>query len=67
MQFDKFTLKSQEAIQECQSSAERNGNQEIKPEHLLAVLLEQKDGVVIPVLQKMEVNVPALSDDAKNL
>ena len=34
MQFDKFTIKSQEAIQESQAIAERLGHQEIKPEHL---------------------------------
>ena len=67
MQFDKFTLKSQEAIQESQSLAERNGHQEIKPEHLLAALLEQKDGVIIPVLQKMEVTLPSLQTDANKL
>ena len=67
MQFDKFTIKSQEAIQESQNLAERNGQQEIKPEHLLAALLEQKDGVIIPVLQKMGVNLAALKGDAKQL
>jgi ATP-dependent Clp protease ATP-binding subunit ClpB len=67
MQFDKFTMKSQEAVQESQSIAEKNGHQEIKPEHLLAALLEQKDGVIIPVLQKMGVNLASLKDDAKHL
>jgi ATP-dependent Clp protease ATP-binding subunit ClpB len=67
MQFDKFTIKSQEAIQESQSIAERNGHQEIKPEHLLTALLQQKDGVIIPVLQKMGVNLALLKDDAKHL
>ena len=67
MQFDKFTIKSQEAIQESQTIAERLGHQEIKPEHLLSVLIEQKDGVIIPVLQKMEVNLPALKAEAERL
>jgi ATP-dependent Clp protease ATP-binding subunit ClpB len=67
MQFDKFTLKSQEAIQESQANAERNGHQEIKPEHLLAALLEQKDGVIIPVLQKMEINLSSLQAEAAKL
>ena len=67
MQFDKFTIKSQEAIQESQATAERHGHQEIKPEHLLETLLEQKDGVIIPVLQKMEVNLPALKAEAERL
>lgn len=67
MQFDKFTIKSQEAIQQSQTAAEQNGHQEIKPEHLLLSLLEQKDGVIIPVLQKMEVNLTSLQDEATRL
>jgi ATP-dependent Clp protease ATP-binding subunit ClpB len=67
MQFDKFTLKSQEAIQESQSMAERFGQQEIKPEHLLTALLEQQDGVIIPVLQKMGVDLASLKNEAKKL
>ena len=67
MQFDKFTIKSQETIQESQTTAERLGHQEIKPEHLLSALLEQKDGVIIPVLQKMEVNLIALKTDVNQL
>ena len=67
MQFDKFTIKSQEAIQESQTIAERLGHQEIKPEHLLSSLIEQKDGVIIPVLQKMEVNLSALKVEAERL
>ncbi len=67
MQFDKFTIKSQDAIQESQSLAERQGHQEIKPEHLLSVLLEQKDGVIMPVLQKMVVNLTTLNSEAEQL
>jgi ATP-dependent Clp protease ATP-binding subunit ClpB len=53
MQLDKFTLKSQEAIQAAQQLAQNNGNQELQPEHLLKAILEQPEGVVVPVLQKM--------------
>ena len=53
MQLDKFTLKSQEAIQTAQTLARNNGNQEIQPEHLLKAILEQPEGVVVPVLKKM--------------
>jgi ATP-dependent Clp protease ATP-binding subunit ClpB len=67
MQFDKFTIKSQEAIQESQAIAERLGHQEIKPEHLLSTLLEQKDGVIIPVLQKMGVNLDTLKAEVNSL
>ncbi len=53
MQFDKFTLKSQEAIQSAQQLAESSGNQEITPAHLTKAILEQPDGVVVPALQKI--------------
>ena len=50
MQPDKFTIKSQEAIQAAQRLAHERGNPEITPEHLLAVLLEQEGGIVPPLL-----------------
>ncbi len=53
MQFDKFTLKSQEAIQAAQQIAADRGNQEIAVAHLTKAILEQPDGVVVPALQKM--------------
>lgn len=53
MQLDKFTLKSQEAIQAAQGIAQNSHNQELQPEHLVKALLEQPGGVVVPVLQKM--------------
>ena len=56
MQFDKFTLKSQEAIQAAQQHARDNSQQEIRPAHLVKAILEQPDGVVVPVLKKMEID-----------
>ena len=53
MQFDKFTLKSQEAIQTAQQLAQKTSNQEIHPCHLAKAILEQPEGVVVPVLQKI--------------
>ncbi|WP_425801602.1 ATP-dependent chaperone ClpB [Desulfitobacterium sp. Sab5] len=59
MAFDtnRFTQKSQEAIINAQNTAERNGNSEVEPEHLLLALLEQKDGVVPQVLAKLNLAV----------
>lgn len=59
MAFDtnRFTQKSQEAIINAQNMAERNGNSEVEPEHLLLALLEQKDGVVPQVLTKLNLAV----------
>jgi ATP-dependent Clp protease ATP-binding subunit ClpB len=53
MQFDKLTIKSQEAIQAAQQLAQNNNNQEIRISHLIKAILEQPEGVVVPVLQKM--------------
>jgi ATP-dependent Clp protease ATP-binding subunit ClpB len=53
MQPDRFTIKSQEAMQAAQRLADERRNPQTTPEHLLAVLLEQEGGVVVPVLRKL--------------
>jgi ATP-dependent Clp protease ATP-binding subunit ClpB len=55
MNVDRFTIKSQEAIQAAQRLADDRRNPQVTPEHLLAVLLESDAGVVVPVLQKLGV------------
>ena len=67
MQQDKFTLKSQEALQNSQRIAEQNGQQEILAEHLLKVLLDQSEGVVVPILQKMGVSPAEIGTEADRL
>ena len=53
MQFDKFTLKAQEAIQTAQNHATQLGHQEIQTAHLAIALSSLADGVIVPTLQKM--------------
>ena len=60
IKWDKLTVKSQEAIQGAASHAAENGNPEVLPLHLMAALLEDKEGVVIPVLEKVGVGVQQL-------
>ena len=60
MQPDKFTIKSQEALQAAQQLADERRNPQTMPEHLLAVLLEQDGGVVAPVLRKLGVDPGAV-------
>jgi ATP-dependent Clp protease ATP-binding subunit ClpB len=60
MQPDKFTIKSQEAVQAAQRLADERRNPQITPEHLLAVMLEQDSGVVVPVLRKLGVDPAAV-------
>ncbi|GIW94181.1 MAG: chaperone protein ClpB [Pirellulaceae bacterium] len=54
--FDKLTAKAQESIQTAQSLAQERGHPEIDPVHLLAGLLEDTQGIVGPLLQKMGVD-----------
>src|ERR1019366_1495925 len=58
--WEKLTVKSQEAIQAAASSATENGNPEVLPMHLLAALLEDREGVVLPVLEGAGVRVQEL-------
>ncbi|MDX6649583.1 MAG: ATP-dependent Clp protease ATP-binding subunit ClpB, partial [Solirubrobacteraceae bacterium] len=60
MQADRFTIKSQEAIQAAQRLAEGRRNPQLTPEHLLAVLLERDAGVVVPVLEKLGADSAAI-------
>jgi ATP-dependent Clp protease ATP-binding subunit ClpB len=56
MQPDRFTIKSQEALQAAQRLADERHNPQTTPEHLLAVLLEQQEGIVPAVLRKLGVD-----------
>ena len=61
---NRFTQKSFEAISAAQSAAERSGNSDVQPEHLLYTLLDQADGVVPQVLAKLNLPVGALKQQA---
>src|SRR5215510_5358316 len=62
---NRFTEKSVEAINASQNLAERNGNSQVEPEHLLLALLEQGDGVVPQVLSKMNVALGAMAQQVR--
>ena len=61
---EKLTIKAQDALTEAQNLAERANHQSLEPEHLLLALLEQTDGIVPPILQKMGI---VLSDLTRQL
>jgi ATP-dependent Clp protease ATP-binding subunit ClpB len=61
--FDRLTVKTGEAIQEAANAARRAGNPAIEDVHLLAALLAQGEGIVVPVLQKVGVNVARLASE----
>src|SRR5688572_4981150 len=60
---DRLTIKATEAIQAAASEAGRRGNPSIEDLHLLLGLLQQDDTVIVPVLQKVGVNVTRLRED----
>ncbi len=53
IRWEKFTVKAQEAVQRGNDLASEHGNPELLPLHLLAALLEDKEGIVQPVLEKI--------------
>src|ERR1700740_3463721 len=55
IRWDKFTVKAQEAVQRATELASEHGNPELLPIHVLAALLEDKEGIVPPVLEKIEI------------
>jgi ATP-dependent Clp protease ATP-binding subunit ClpB len=60
IKWERLTVKSQEAVQAASGHAAENGNPEVQPLHLMAALLEDREGVVIPVLEKIGVPVEQL-------
>src|SRR3954470_20840968 len=62
IRWDKFTIKAQEAIQQANELAGQHGNPEMLPLHLLAALLQDSEGIVVPVLTKLGINAGALQN-----
>ena len=60
IRWDKFTVKAQEAVQRASELASEHGNPEMQPIHLLAALLEDKEGIVPPVLEKIGIGPQAV-------
>ncbi|HKD78725.1 MAG TPA: ATP-dependent chaperone ClpB [Candidatus Angelobacter sp.] len=60
IRWDKFTIKAQEAIQQANEIAGQHGNPEMLPQHLLAALLQDQEGIVVPVLAKLGANAATL-------
>jgi ATP-dependent Clp protease ATP-binding subunit ClpB len=63
IRWDKFTVKSQQAMQQAQERAAEFGNPELQPVHLLLALLEDREGVIPAVLEKIGVPIERLEHD----
>ena len=63
IRWDKFTVKAQEAVQRATDLASEHGNPELMPVHLLAALLEDREGIVPPILEKIGIGTQAVLSD----
>src|SRR5438105_926333 len=63
IRWDKFTVKAQEAVQRANELASEHGNPELLPVHILAALVEDKEGIVPPVLEKIGIGPQAVLND----
>src|SRR4051812_20760028 len=66
MKANKLTLKSQEAINDAVKLAESRGNPAVDGIHLLSALLQQTDGLVLPILEKASVDTGALKSTVES-
>src|SRR5947207_7875268 len=64
MNFNKLTVKAQEAVVEAQNLARGAGNPEVTTEHMLVALLRQEGGIVAPILNKLGVNPSTIETEA---
>lgn len=60
MRTEKFTIKSREAVVEAQGLAEQRKHAEVRPVHLLDALLAQRDGIIVPIIEKIGVSTERL-------
>ena len=67
MDYEHFTLKTQDALQNASALAQKNDHSEIGLEHLLSALLSQQDGIVVPVIERVGVDVQNLQKQVDDL
>ncbi len=63
MRFDKFTIKSQELIQNAHALASQHNNQQIEPEHLMSAMLAEEEGIAKAMLRKLGVSPNGVAQD----
>ncbi len=67
MDYDRFTIKAQEALQEASALAQKNDQTQVENEHLLLALLEQEDGIVAPIIERVGADPGDLAARARSL
>jgi len=63
IQFDRLTIKAQEAVVEAQKTAEREQHQQVDAEHLLLALLSQPEGTAVALVKKLGVDPDVIAKD----
>ncbi|MEZ5307796.1 MAG: ATP-dependent chaperone ClpB [Pyrinomonadaceae bacterium] len=66
MRFDRFTIRGQEAVQNSIGVAEKHQNQSVEPEHLLASMLDQENGVVGAIIGKIGANKDFIASEIES-
>jgi ATP-dependent Clp protease ATP-binding subunit ClpB len=67
MNYDKLTIKAQEALQEASSLAQKNDQTQVDLEHILLALVEQEGGIVAPIIEKIGADPELIAQDARKL
>ena len=67
MDYEHFTLKTQDALQSASALAQQNDHSEIGTEHIFMALLQQKDGFTVPLIERIGVNVSSLIQQTQQL
>jgi len=67
LNYDKFTIKAQEALNEATTLAQKNDHSQIENEHLLLALLQQENGIIPPVIERIGGDSARLTADAEAL
>ncbi len=67
MRLDRFTIKAQEALQAAQALASEEQNPELSTEHLMLSLINQSDGIVTPIFQKLGVDIQGIISALEDL
>jgi ATP-dependent Clp protease ATP-binding subunit ClpB len=67
MRMEDFTRKAQESLAEAQHIAEDNGNQEIFPAHLFLSLINDDQGIMVPLLEKLGINLSSFEKELRNI
>ena len=67
MNYDKFTVKMQKALEEAVTKADQAGHSEVVPAHMILALIAQSDGVLRPLFEKLGVSPDAVSSAMENI